>query len=196
METLKKIKTFSKNGYFSQKQCLINGISRYQLAALLDSGKVKKVKYGLYAFSDVLEDELFIPQIYNNNTVYSNETALYFTGFSDQVPFTYTITVPSGYHSKNLWTDFMVRQVPKEIFHKGIIELKSPYGNPIRVYCIERTLCELLHSRVDFYKERFIPAIQRYMREKSKDVYKVMEYAKMFNVEKKIRPYLEVLFEN
>lgn len=194
MDTLKKIRTFSKNAYFSQKQCLQNGISRYQLAALLDSGAIKKVKYGLYAFSDTLEDELFIAQVSNDKTVYSNETALYFTGYSDQVPFTYTITVPKGYHSKDLWENFLVRQVPTEKFNKGIIELKSPYGNPIRVYCIERTLCELLHSRTDFYKERFIPAIQKYMSLKNKDVYKVMEYAKMFNVENKIRPYLEVLF--
>ena len=193
METLKKIKAFSKNGYFSQRQCLKNGISRYQLASLLDAGEIKKIKYGLYAFSNALEDELFIPQLYSDKTVYSNETALYFNGFSDQVPFTYTVTVPKGYHSKNLWNDFLVRQVPKENFDKGIIEIKSPYGNPIRVYCIERTLCELLHNRVDFDKERFIPAIKRYMSSKNKDVHKVMEYAKIFNVEKKIRPYMEVL---
>ena len=69
----------------------------------------------------------------------------------------------------------------------------SPYGNPIRIYCIERTLCDLLRSRADFDKERYIPAVQKYMRSKQKDLYKIMEYAKLLNVEHKIRPYLEVL---
>ena len=193
MEFLEKIKTFSNNGYFSQSLCLKNGISRHQLSKLIDSGKIKKVNYGLYAFSDILEDDMFIPQAFNDKIVYSNETALFFTGYSDQIPFEYTITVPKGYHSKNLWNNFAVRQTSKDLFSKGIVEVKSFYGNPLRVYCIERTLCELLHSRTDFRKERFIPAIQKYMQSKNKNMYVIMEYAKIFNVENKIRPYLEVL---
>ena len=159
----------------------------------IDGGLITKVKYGLYAFSDILEDELFIPQVFSNKIVYSNETALYFEGYSDQVPFTYTVTVPKGYHSKILWNDFIVRQTPIELFDKGIKEISSPYGNPIKIYCIERTLCDLLRSRKDFNKERYIPAVQKYMRSKQKDLYKIMEYAKLLNVENKIRPYLEVL---
>ena len=80
-----------------------------------------------------------------------------------------------------------------ELFDKGIKEISSPYGNPIKIYCIERTLCDLLRSRKDFNKERYIPAVQKYMRSKQKDLYKIMEYAKLLNVENKIRPYLEVL---
>ena len=193
MTAIKEIGLFSKNGYFTQNQCIENGISRYELSKLQKEGAVKKIKYGLYSLSNVMEDELFIAQAFNDKIIYSHETALYFDGFSDQVPFQYTITVPKGYHSKNLWNDFMVRQVPKPIFDKGVIKLRSPYGNEIKVYCIERTLCELLHSKTDFNKERFIPAVQRYMNTKSKDMYKIMEYAKIFNVENKIRPYLEIL---
>ena len=132
-------------------------------------------------------------QVFSNKIVYSNETSLYFEGYSDQVPFTYTVTVPRGYHSKILWNDFIVCQTPLELFDKGIKEITSPYGNPIKIYCIERTLCDLLRSRNDFNKERYIPAVQKYMRSKQKDTYKIMEYAKLLNVENKIRPYLEVL---
>lgn len=193
MDTIKKIESFSEKGYFTQKQCLENGISRYELSKLINDGAVAKVQYGVYLLASGLEDELFIPQVFNSKIVYSHETALYFNGYSDQIPLRYTVTVPKGYHSKKLWKDFIVRQVPAEIFDRGIIQVFSPYGNQIRIYCIERTLCELMHSRTDFYKERYIPAIQRYMNSRDKDIYKIMEYAKMFNVEKKIRPYLEVL---
>ena len=193
METADKIKDFANRGYFSLSQCIEHGITRYEISQMQKQGVIIKVKYGLYAFSDILEDELFIPQLLSNKIVYSNETALYFDGYSDQVPFTYTITVPRGYHSKLLWNDFMVRQTPAELFDMGIKEVRSPYGNPIKIYCIERTLCDLLKSRIDFNKERYIPAVQKYMRSKHKDLYKIMEFAKILNVESKIRPYLEVL---
>lgn len=193
MTTTDKIKQFSNRGYFSFKQCHENKISRYELSLLLNKGIVRKVKYGLYSFSDVLEDELYIPQVFSDKVIYSNETALYLNGFSDQIPFTYTITVPKGYHSKQLWDNFIVRQVSGQLFGEGIMKITSSCGNPIKVYCIERTLCDLIKNKIDFDKERYIPAVQKYMASKDKDMYKIMEYAKMLNVEKKIRPYLEVL---
>ncbi|MBP5707067.1 MAG: type IV toxin-antitoxin system AbiEi family antitoxin domain-containing protein [Spirochaetales bacterium] len=187
------IREFANRGYFSLSQCAEHGVTRYEVSELLKSGIVKKIKYGLYAFSDVIEDELFIPQVFSDKVVYSNETALYFDGYSDQIPFTYTLTVPKGYHSKRLWDDFMIRQTPPEIFDEGITEVRSPYGNPIRVYCIERTLCDLIKSRTDFNKQRFIPAVQKYMQSRQKDLYKIAKYAQMLKVENKIRPYMEAL---
>ncbi|MBO6219684.1 MAG: type IV toxin-antitoxin system AbiEi family antitoxin domain-containing protein, partial [Treponema sp.] len=130
METVDKIKEFANRGYFSLSQCKEHEITRYEISQLQNKGLITKVKYGLYVFSDVLEDELFIPQAFSSKIVYSNETALYFEGYSDQVPFTYTVTVPRGYHSKLLWNDFIVRQTPLELFYKGIKEIISPYGNP------------------------------------------------------------------
>lgn len=187
------IRKIAKKGYFALKQCLEHGVSRYDLRNLEEAGKIKKVDYGLYAFSDVLEDEFFIPQVQSDKVVYSNMTALYLTGYSDLLPEKFTVTVPKGYHSKKLWRDFFVRQVPIEILNQGVEEVKSFYGNPLKVYCIERTLCELLHNRADFNKERFIPAMQKYMASKKRNLWKLTDYAQMFNVEKKIRPYVEVL---
>lgn len=193
METMQNIRNFAKRGYFSLKQCLEHGVSRYDLKKLEESGEIKKVDYGLYAFANVLEDEFFIPQLLSDKIVYSNETALFLTGYSDLLPEKFTVTVPKGYHSKKLWRDFLVRQTPAEILNEGVQEIRSFYSNPIKVYCIERTLCELLHSRIDFNKERYIPAIQRYMRSKDRNIWKLSDFARMFHVEDKIGPYLEVL---
>jgi predicted transcriptional regulator of viral defense system len=193
METIQKMRKFSNRGYFSLKQCLEHGVSRYDLKNLEDSGKIKKVNYGLYAFANVVEDEYYIPQVLSDKVVYSNETALYLTGYSDLLPEIFTVTVPKGYHSKKMWQNFLVRQTPAELLNEGVQEIQSFYSNPLKVYCIERTLCELLHSRKDFNKERYIPALQRYMASKDRKIWKLTDYARMFNVENKIRPYLEVL---
>ena len=185
--------TENTNGYSSLKTAAEFGITRWQLQELLRNGEIQKVSYGLYALKNVIPDELFITQLLSPRAIFSHESALFFNGYSDQVPFRYTISVPHGYISKNLSEQYDVRHVAKESAEEGIKIIKSELGNDLRVYSIERTLCELLHKPSDLDKERFIPAIQKYLRSKNKDILILMHFAKMFRVEKRLLPYLEVI---
>lgn len=185
--------TENTNGYFSLKTAAEFGITRWQLQELLRNGEIQKVSYGLYALKNVIPDELFITQLLSPRAIFSHESALFFNGYSDQVPFRYTISVPHGYISKNLSEQYDVRHVAKESAEEGIKIIKSELGNDLRVYSIERTLCELLHKPSDLDKERFIPAIQKYIRSKNKDILILMHFAKMFRVEKRLLPYLEAI---
>lgn len=185
--------TENTNGYFSLKTAAEFGITRWQLQELLRNGEIQKVSYGLYALKNVIPDELFITQLLSPRAIFSHESALFFNGYSDQVPFRYTISVPHGYISKNLSEQYDVRHVAKESAEEGIKIIKSELGNDLRIYSIERTLCELLHKPSDLDKERFIPAIQKYLRSKNKDILILMHFAKMFRVEKRLLPYLEAI---
>ncbi len=185
--------TENTNGYFSLKTAAEFGITRWQLQELLRNGEIQKVSYGLYALKNVIPDELFITQLLSPRAIFSHESALFFNGYSDQVPFRYIISVPHGYISKNLSEQYDVRHVAKESAEEGIKIIKSELGNDLRVYSIERTLCELLHKPSDLDKERFIPAIQKYLRSKNKDILILMHFAKMFRVEKRLLPYLEAI---
>ena len=185
--------TENTNGYFALKTAAEFGITRWQLQELLRNGEIQKVSYGLYALKNVIPDELFITQLLSPRAIFSHESALFFNGYSDQVPFRYTISVPHGYISKNLSEQYDVRHVAKESAEEGIKIIKSELGNDLRVYSIERTLCELLHKPSDLDKERFIPAIQKYLRSKNKDILILMHFAKMFRVEKRLLPYLEAI---
>ena len=183
----------SANGYFSSKTASEKGISRWQIQELLKNGEIQKVRYGLYALKDVIPDELFITQLLCPKAIFSHETALFLTGYSDQLPFVYTLSVPHGYVSKTLSNNYDVRHVANETSEQGITLVKSELGNDLKVYCIERTLCELLHKPSELNKERFMPALQTYMKSKEKNVLLLMEFAKMFRVEKRILPYLEAM---
>ena len=185
--------TENTNGYFSLKTAAEFGITRWQLQELLRNEEIQKISYGLYALKNVIPDELFITQLLSPRAIFSHESALFFNGYSDQVPFRYTISVPHGYISKNLSEQYDVRHVAKESAEEGIKIIKSELGNDLRVYSIERTLCELLHKPSDLDKERFIPAIQKYLRSKNKDILILMHFAKMFRVEKRLLPYLEAI---
>ena len=97
------------NGYFTSKTASENGISRWQIQELLKNGEIQKVRYGLYALKDVIPDELFITQLLCPKAIFSHETALFLNGYSDQVPFVYTISVPHGYVSKTLSENYSKR---------------------------------------------------------------------------------------
>lgn len=183
----------SNSGYFSSKTAQEQGVSRWQIQELLKNGEIQKVRYGLYALKDVIPDELFITQLLCPKAIFSHETALFLNGYSDQIPFVYTLSVPHGYISKTLSASYDVRHVANETSGLGITVVKSELGNDLKVYNIERTLCELLHKPSELNKERFIPALQAYMKSKEKNILLLMEFAKMFRVEKRILPYLEAI---
>ena len=182
-----------RNGYFFAQEVTAKGVSRWGLAELVNLERIKKVSYGLYSLPDIIPDPLYIMQLQSPKAIFSHETALFLTGYSDQVPFKYTVSVPNGYISKKLSSEYDVRHVAKDFSEKGISIVKSDLGNDLRVYCIERTLCDLLHRPSVLDKERFIPAMQQYLRSSHKDILKLVRFAQILHVEKKLLPYLEVL---
>ena len=67
----------------------------------------------------------------------------------------------------------------------GRIEIESPSGNPIRVYDLERTLCDILRgsgSDVQIVGE----AMKRYAESKDKNIHKLMQYADQLRVKPKV----------
>ena len=75
----------------------------------------------------------------------------------------------------------------------GIVTMNTPFGNPVPVYDMERTICDLIRSRSGIEMQTFQDAFKQYTKRKDKDLRKLMRYAQMFRVEKLLRQYLEVL---
>ena len=71
--------------------------------------------------------------------------------------------------------------------------MKTPYGNEIQGYDLERTLCDMLRGRQDVDVQMLHPAMQQYVKNDSKNIQKLLEYASALGVERKMRTYLEVL---
>lgn len=75
----------------------------------------------------------------------------------------------------------------------GAIELKTSYGNVVRAYDLERTLCDLVRGQGTSDAQVVTPAMQAYVRRKERDPMKLLGYARTLGVERKIRTYLTVL---
>ena len=83
-----------------------------------------------------------------------------------------------------------------EIWEIGQEEVESPYGHIIRTYNTERTLCDCIVDIDEIGRDIVIKAIKEYMDNKeSRDINKLYKHAEIFNIEEKVRTYVEVLRE-
>ena len=74
----------------------------------------------------------------------------------------------------------------------GIIEIESPCGNPVRVYELEKTLCDIVRgSGSDI--QVVGTAMKKYAVSQDRNPHRLMCYAKLLHVKTKVLRYMEVL---
>ena len=96
-------------------------------------------------------------------------------------------------HIKNRYKDLQVHYVKKDLYEIGKTEIKSPQGNLIPVYDIDRTICDIIIDREKIDKQIFTEAIKRYFKSQNKNLRRLIKYSRLFKIENEIRKYMEVL---
>ena len=66
-------------------------------------------------------------------------------------------------------------------------------GNDIVVYSMERTLCDMFNTRYEADEDVRLQAIVKYMKRADKNIPKLLNLAKKYNVLDKLKTYVEVL---
>lgn len=184
----------SNNGYITTKEIVSNKIDRKFLSNMVKKGMLVRISRAYYGLPSYIEDEYYKLLSKSKNARFSMATALYLHNLSDRTPLIYNITVPYGYSGslqkeKNVILNF----VKKEILDLGVIEMTSPFGMKIKVYDIERTICDIIKNKNKIDAEIFSKALKEYARSKNKNLTKLTKYAKIMNIEHKVREYMEVL---
>lgn len=182
------------NGYITTKEVSKNDIPKIYLTQLVDEKKLIRISRGLYMLPDCFEDEYYRFQVITNYSVFSLETALYLHNYSDRVPTVYNITVPrnyNGYLSKE--KNVKLSYVKEELLNLGITEIESPLGQKIKVYDLERTICDIIKFKNKVDPEIFSKALKQYVKSKDKNLNNLIIYARKLNVEDEVRKYMEVM---
>ena len=182
------------NGIVTTTQISEAGIPRRCLSAMVDSGLIYRVERGIYTLPEVWEDEMFFMQYRFSKGIFSHETALYLHGMTDRTPIRYTMTFPFGYNTGNVKKQGIIAKLSTiETYELGIITVPSPAGNQIKVYDIERSLCDIVKARHKADIQVINQAMKTYARSKEKDIAKLMGYADQLRVKTKVLKYMEVL---
>ena len=190
----KILNLFKTNTYITTKEVEKAGISRRFLSFMVDKNKINRLSRGVYSLPNELTDEYFIINSKSKNAVFSNLTALYFNGLSDRIPIKYDVTVKSDYRgSLQKESNINLYYVKKEYINLGLSDLKTNYGNVVRVYDIERSICDIIKNKNKLDLELYNKAIRNYFYSKTKDTNKLYDYAKKLNIYEKARKTFEVL---
>lgn len=182
------------NGYLFSKDVENAGISRTYLASYVKERGLEKVSKGIYISPDTWEDELYILQLRYPKVIFSGETALYIHGLIDREYSQITVTVPPRFNRTRLLSEgVLIRQEKEESYNLGIIELQTNFGNTVRVYDVEKTICDLVKMRGKIEVQHYQTAIKSYMRRKDKNLTRLLKYAEALKVRDEIMKYIEVM---
>lgn len=196
MESIEKIEKLLKkrNGVITTREVEELGVNSRILTRMIERGIIERVARGVYISIDTMEDTYYTAQAICKKGIFSHETALYFHDLCDRTPIKFQLTVPTNYNNiliKNKKYQFFY--IKEDLYDVGITEIKSPYGNKIKVYDLERTICDIIRNKKKIEIALFADSMKRYAERKDRNSIRLHKYAKLFNIEDDLRKYLEVL---
>lgn len=180
----------NNNGYISGKYLNKLKISRQYLSDLVKEGILEKANRGVYRLSDYINDEYYVLQSKYRKVVYSHMNGLYFHGLTEELPYIKTVTVPNAYHCDYINENCKVFYSKPNLYKLGLINYKTPLGNQIKIYDVERCICDIIihQNMLDF--EQVKKAVRNYVFSKNKDYVKLSKYAKELNSSEKIMRFV------
>ena len=161
----------------------------------LINGEIAKESHGNYMIMDKQPDEYYMIQNRSPKMIFSHGTALFLHGLSDRVPHELDITVPQGDNVSRIKRDYentRFHYCQKEIWDMGITDAVTPQGYKVQIYDIERCICDLIRDKKTVDIQIYKQAMREYFGSKC-NPRKIVKYARKFNVEDKVRTYMEVL---
>ncbi len=170
------------------------GISNERLRQLVKRGVLERLTFGVYVLPHDFVDRMYATQQRRPKIIYSHETALFLHDLTDRDPISYSVTVPTGYNTVKLREEgFTVYTIKRDLHTVETTEVETMFGHTVRVYTMERTICDCLRSRSRMDVTLLTDALRHYVRRKDKNLNTLMKMAKTFRVEQPLRHYMEVL---
>ena len=171
-------------GYITAKQITNLGIHRTYLKIMLDRNLIKKVGSGVYTDNNVTPDPYYILSLIIPNIVYSHQTSLYLHGFlyeTDTSKESFDITTKKEYHNPTL-VKHQVFRVPNNIFEIGLNDVMTPFGNMVKAYDVERSICDIVKYRKKMNTDYIKHSLRKYLEWKGKDLVKLSRYAEKLGI--------------
>lgn len=182
------------NNMITTAQAVQLGFSRALLSYYVKEGLLERERQGIYILSDSVHDDMYTLMLKSKKMIFSHDTALFLNDLSERTPFTHSVTIPSNSKlSKTLQDECVCYYIKPELHQTGVVTRKTTFGNEVRCYNAERTICDILRSRNRLDEETVISAIKKYAASSERDLNLLAVYASQFHVDKVLKRYMEVL---
>lgn len=194
LEHIEKIINLNK-GYITRKDINENGIPSFFLYDYVKKNNLIKYGTGIYALNDWIKDDYLIFQYLYPKYIFSFYSAAYLHGLGDYNPPFLEVTGPKNYRPFPLPKNGIIAHTDtlKETYSIGIIEVETIFGNKIKAYDIEKTVCDFIKNRKKIDSESFVKCLNLYKKRIDKNVNNLMKYAKIMGIEDEVFSLMEVL---
>lgn len=184
----------NNNGYISTKELKAMNINRFYLSALEKEGQIERIKRGLYRKTDyIVENEFFEISKIIPNGVICLESAAEYHGLITTIPYEYNIAIQRD--NKIILPDYPPIKIiyfSKFNYELGITFLKKE-DSIIKIYDLEKTVCDITRYRNKIGKNIYTEVLKEYLKNKDKNINKLLEYGKITRVYNILKESLEVL---
>ena len=169
------------------------GISRIYLSKIEKKGIIEKIARGIHVTKDYKYDEYYVLQLRYPKTIFSYNTALYLYEMTERTPINMDVSIPKNYNPY-LFKDFVnVYRIKEEVFELGVSYKETPLGTKVRVYNLERTVCDLIKNKDSMDIEIRNKVIKNCIKSKEFNASVMFEYAKKMKIYDKVKNYMEAI---
>lgn len=180
----------NKNGgYLTTKELTKNHIARDYLTYLVDYGEIINVERGIYIGRKTKEDKYYTFQTRYPKTIFSHLTALYFHDLAKETEVIEATCVNNvfaeGFKQHNIF------YVKKEWYELGLIEITDKMGYNIRIYDLERTMCDLIRSIKRYDHKLINKYVKKYLALDNKNIDNLLTYADKMGIGKEVVEFLK-----
>jgi predicted transcriptional regulator of viral defense system len=183
-----------QKGYARTKDILAAGIHHHYLDRMVQEGTVVKIKRGLYRFASVnVEDELEEVSRIVPGGVICLFSAWNYYQLSDFVPPEYHIAVEKS--RKVVLPDYPpIRIYYWDEKHRrvGITEVNIG-DTKVSIYEKEKSVCDAVRYRNKIGKDVEKEVLKNYLKERGRNIDKLLYFARLLRVEKQMKAYLSIL---
>jgi len=197
MDYKKQIEKYleKSGGIITASYCRSKKIPTVYLSRLVREGDLLRAAEGLYISEEGMYDDYYYFQYRFKKAVFSYETALHLLGVTDKIPQGMDVTVYYSYKFNEVPTTVNIHYINKEIHGLGVVETRTMFNNPVRVYSYERTLCDFIAHEDKMDREVYIKLIRSYAKYAKRDIHALYEIATRMGIDKEVKTLMEVVYE-
>ena len=187
------LEIFKRNkGYLSSNE-LVSRTMRNHLQKLIEQQKVSRVKRGVYC----LNEEVTKRQMIDVERIIPGAVLCLYSAWSY---YQLTLTIPNAFHlavekSRKITLPnhpkIIVTYLQKEYYAMGI-ETTTIEGFMVKIYDIEKSVCDAVKYRNKVGMELTSEVIKNYLMLNTRNIDKLVKYAKAMRVYNTLKIYLEV----
>jgi len=178
-------------GVVTTKEVTENNIPRIYITKLINSKKLFRIDRGIYSTSIIDINKYYAMQVKSEKIIFSHFTSLYIQGFYKNIDNKDQISVPQSYNAKK-FTDFKVFYNNKKNYTHGLIEYEQN-GYTIKLYDIERSVCDIIKDRNRFDELEYYRFINYYFSIEHLNYKKLLEYSTILKISDLVHHYLAIL---